>query len=81
MRNSVASCWASVALPPLPNANRRPPAANLAAMSSAQLASRAASRAATVLRSSAISSVLAIVEARTCASTSDRSEVPAYRNG
>ena len=30
-RNSVASCWASVALPPLPKANSRPPAPNLAA--------------------------------------------------
>ena len=29
-RNSAASCWASVALPPLPKASSRPPAANRA---------------------------------------------------
>src|SRR5579859_3023152 len=81
LRNSVASCWASVALPPLPNANSRPPAANRAADARAHSAIRAPSRAQTVRRSSVISSVLATVDARTWASTADRSEVSAYRNG
>src|SRR5580693_7117167 len=81
LRNKVASCWASVALPPLPNANSRPPAANRAAAARAHSAIRAPSPAHTVRRSSAISSALATVDARTWASTTDRSELSAYRNG
>src|SRR5271156_1517079 len=81
LRNKVASCCASVALPPLPNANSRPPAANRAAAATAHSAIRAPSRAQTVRRSSRISFALATVDARTWASTADRSEVSAYRNG
>src|ERR1700733_8160117 len=81
LRNSVASCWASVALPPLPNANSRPPAANRAAAARAHSAIRAPSPAHTVRRSSLISSALATVDARTWASTADRFELSAYRNG
>src|SRR5580704_3187085 len=81
LRNRVASCWASVALPPLPNANSRPPAPNRVATARAQSASRAPSRAATVRRSSSISCALATVESRTWVSTTDRSEVSEYRNG
>src|SRR5579863_9732769 len=81
LRKSVASCCASVALPPLPNANSRPPAANRAAAATAHSAIRAPSRSATVRRSSPISCALATVDARTWASTADRSEVSAYRNG
>ena len=36
--NVVTSCWASVALPPLPNASSRPPAANRPASSAAHAA-------------------------------------------
>ena len=74
-RNSVASCCASVALPPLPKANSRPPAPNLAAASRAHSAILAPSRAATARRSSPISATLATVEARTWSSTADRSLV------
>src|ERR1019366_6694051 len=70
-RNRVASWAASVALPPLPKATRRPPAANLAAPS----------RAPPTRRRSRISSTWARVEARTCPSTAGRSEVSEYRNG
>src|ERR1039457_2174780 len=80
-RNRVASWAASVALPPLPKANSRPPAANLAAACRAQSAIRAPSRTPTTRRSSRISSTLARVEARTCPSTAGRSEVSEYRNG
>src|ERR1700729_2509715 len=80
-RNRVASCWASVALPPLPKANRRPPGRNLAATCRAQSAILAPSRSATARRSSRISLVLATVEARPCSSTADRSVGPEYRNG
>src|SRR5690348_5454034 len=80
-RNSVASWAASVALPPLPKANSRPPAANLAAISRAHASIRAPSRAATARRSSPISAALATVDARTCPSTVVRSLVSAYRNG
>ena len=61
----MASCWASVALPPLPKANSRPPAPNLAAACAAHSAIRAPSRAPTARRSSPISAALATVEART----------------
>src|SRR5271170_1733965 len=81
LRNRVASCCASVALPPLPNANSRPPAANRAAASRAHSAIRAPSRSATVRRSSRTSCALATVDARTWSMTAVRSEVPAYRNG
>ena len=77
----MASWAASVALPPLPKANRRPPAANLAAACRAQSAIRAPSRTPTVRRSSMISWALATVEARTCSITADRSVRPEYRNG
>src|ERR1700761_1430798 len=80
-RNNVASCAASVALPPFPKANKRPPAANLAAISSAHCAIRAPSRRQIALRSSVISAVLATVDARTSSSTAGRSLVSAYRNG
>src|ERR1700733_6046670 len=80
-RNSVAICCASVALPPLPKANSRPPAANLAAISRAHCAIRAPSRLAITRRSSMTSAALATVDARTCSSTAGRSLVPAYRNG
>src|ERR1700758_2972417 len=80
-RNNVASCAASVALPPFPKANNRPPAANLAAISSAHCAIRAPSRRQIALRSSVISPVLATVDARTSSSTAGRSLVSAYRNG
>src|SRR5450755_464794 len=80
-RNMVASCWASVALPPLPKANSRPPAAKRAAASAAHRASRAPSRAPTVCRSAVISAILATLEARTCSRTAVMSVVPAYRNG
>ena len=81
LRNRVASCCASVALPPLPKANSRPPAANRPAASRAQRSSLAASRAQTVRRSLVISSVLATVDARTWSRTAGRSDVPEYRNG
>jgi len=77
----VASWAASVALPPLPKANSRPPAPNLAAAARAASAIRDPSRAATVRRSSMISWALATVEARTCSSTADRSVLEEYRNG
>src|ERR1700761_2068470 len=80
-RNNVASCAASVALPPFPKANKRPAAANLAAISSAHCAIRAPSRRQIAPRSSVISAVLATVDARTSASTAGRSLVSAYRNG
>src|ERR1700761_1056208 len=80
-RNNVASCAASVALPPFPKANKRPAAANLAAISSAHCAIRAPSRRQIALRSSVISAVLATVDARTSSSTAGRSLVSAYRNG
>src|SRR5690348_12820524 len=81
LRNSVASWAASVALPPLPNANSRPPTANLAAISRAHASIRAPSRSATARRSSPISAALATVDARTWSSTVVRSPVSAYRNG
>ena len=81
LRNSVTSCWASVALPPLPKANSRPPAPNLAAAARAHCSIRAPSAAPTARRSSPISPALATVEARTWSSTADRSPVPAYRKG
>src|SRR5689334_1730526 len=81
LRNSVASWAASVALPPLPKANSRPPAANRAAISRAHSSSRAPSRAPTARRSSPISAALATVDARTWSSTVVRSPVSAYRNG
>src|SRR5689334_10138228 len=81
LRNSVASWAASVALPPLPKANSRPPAANLAAASRAHASSRAPSRSPAVRRSSPISAALATVDARTWSSTAVRSLVSAYRNG
>ena len=77
----MASWAASVALPPLPKANSRPPAANRAAACRAHSAILAPSRAATARRSSMISWALATVEARTCSSTADRSVRPEYRNG
>src|SRR5580693_4152756 len=80
-RNRVASWAASVALPPLPKANSRPPAANLAAISRAHSAIRAPSRCAITRRSSEISVVLATVDERTSSSTAARSLVSAYRNG
>src|SRR5689334_2921053 len=81
LRNSVASWAASVALPPLPKANSRPPAANRAAISRAHSAIRAPSRPATARRSSPISAALATVDARTWSSTVVRSPASAYRNG
>src|SRR5580700_7796619 len=81
LRNRVASCCASVALPPLPNANSRPPAANRAAAATAHSAIRAPSRSATVRRNSRTSCALATVDARTWSMTAVRSEVSAYRNG
>src|SRR5690349_10247603 len=81
LRNSVASWAASVALPPLPKANSRPPAANRAAISRAHSSIRAPSRPTTARRSSPISAALATVDARTWSSTVVRSPVSAYRNG
>ena len=80
-RNSEATCPASVALPPLPNASSRPPRANRSAASAAHCTSRAPSCAAMARRSSVISAVLATVDRRTSASTAARSLVPEYRNG
>src|SRR6202034_376383 len=80
-RNKVASCAASVALPPLPKANSRPPAAKRSAMSRAHRAIRAPSRCAITCRRSPISAILATVDARTSSSTAARSLVSAYRNG
>src|SRR5690349_4773606 len=80
-RNSAASWAASVALPPLPKANSRPPAANRAAISRAHASIRAPSRSPAVRRSSPISAALATVDARTWLSTVVRSLVSAYRNG
>src|ERR1700751_966063 len=80
-RNRVASCAASVALPPFPKANSRPPAANLTAISRAHRAIRAPSRWALTCRSAVISPALATVDTRTSSSTAGRSLVSAYRNG
>ena len=77
----MASWAASVALPPLPKANSRPPAANRAAACRAHASIRAPSRAPTARRSSPISAALATVEARTWSSTAVRSPVSEYRNG
>ncbi len=71
-RKSVASCWASVALPPLPKASSRPPPENRAAASQAQDTSLAPSRALTSRRSSLISWAFATVDRRTWSRTAGR---------
>ena len=63
-RNVVATSWASVLLPPLPNVKSLPPAANLAAIASAHSAIRPAYSSATCSRSRTISSAFSSVDHR-----------------